>query len=287
VRAAADENPDLFWALRGGGGNFGVVTAFEFALHPVGPEVIAGLVIHPAERGRELLAIYRDVMNAGPDGLSLAFVYLTAPAEPEIPEELHGRPAVAIAGMYAGSLAEGEDALRAIRAFGPPAADLFEPMPYTAFQSALDDPPGYRNWWTAEHLTDLHDGAIEAIAQRSEEMPAGPSQLFIVAWGGAVGRVAKDATPLGIRDARFVVHPFALWEDPADDAHVISWARAYRADLWPWATGGVYLNFVGDEGDTRVRAGFGSANHARLARVKARWDPENVFRGNQNVRPAA
>jgi FAD/FMN-containing dehydrogenase len=287
VRAAADENPDLFWALRGGGGNFGVVTAFEFALHPVGPEVMAGLVIHPAERGRELLELYRDVMNAGTDGLSLALVYLTAPAEPEIPEALHGRPAVAIAGMYAGSLAEGEDALRAIREYGPPAADLFEPMPYAAFQSALDDPPGYRNWWTAEHLTDLHDGAIEAIAQRSEEMPAGPSQLFIVAWGGAVGRVAKDATPLGIRDARFVVHPFALWEDPADDAEVISWARAYRADLWPWATGGVYLNFVGDEGDTRVRAGFGSANHARLARVKAQWDPENVFRGNQNVRPAA
>jgi FAD/FMN-containing dehydrogenase len=287
VRASDSEHPDLFWALRGGGGNFGVVTAFEFALHPVGPEVMAGLVIHPAERSRELLALYRDAMNEGPDDLSLAFVYLTAPAEPEIPEALHGRPAVAIAGMHAGSIEEGTEALRAIREYGPPAADLFEPMPYAAFQSALDDPPGYRNWWTAEHLTDLHDGAIDAIVTRSKEMPTGPSQLFIVAWGGAVGRVPKEATPLGIRDAAFVVHPFALWEDPADDERVISWARAYRADLWPWATGGVYLNFVGDEGDTRVRAGFGAANHARLARVKAQWDPDNVFRGNQNVRPAA
>jgi len=244
-------------------------------------------VIHPAERGRELLELYRDVMNSGPDELSLAFVYLTAPAEPEIPEALHGRPAVAIAGMHAGSIEEGTEALRAIREYGPPAADLFEPMPYAAFQSALDDPPGYRNWWTAEHLTDLHDGAIDAIHARSKEMPAGPSQVFIIAWGGAVARVPEEATPLGIRDAAFVVHPFALWEDPAEDERVISWARAYRADLWPWATGGVYLNFVGDEGDTRVRAGFGAANHARLARVKAEWDPENVFRGNQNVRPAA
>ena len=286
VRASDSEHPDLFWALRGGGGNFGVVTAFEFALHPVGPEVMAGLVIHPAERARELLELYRDVMNSGPDELSLAFVYLTAPPEPEIPEALHGRPAVAIAGMYAGSVVEGREALKTIREYGPPAADLFEPMPYAAFQSALDDPPGYRNWWTAEHLTDLHDGAIDAIVQRSKEMPPGPSQLFIVAWGGAVGRVPKDATPLGIRDAAFVVHPFALWEDAAEDNRVISWARAYRADLWPWATGGVYLNFVGDEGETRVRAGFGAANHARLARVKAQWDPENLFRGNQNVRPA-
>jgi FAD/FMN-containing dehydrogenase len=286
VRASADENPDLFWALRGGGGNFGVVTAFEFALHPLEHELLAGLVIHPAERGRELLRLYRDVMNAAPDNLSLAFVYLTAPAEPEIPEALHGRPAVAIAGMYAGPIGFGEAALAPIRTYGPPAVDLFEPMPYAAFQSALDDPPGYRNWWTAEHLTDLHDGAIEAIAQRSEEMPAGPSQLFIVAWGGAVARVPSDATPLGIRDARFVVHPFGLWEDPADDERAIDWGRGYRPLLRPWATGGVYLNFVGDEGQGRVRAGFGDANYERLARIKAEWDPENVFRGNQNVRPA-
>src|SRR3954468_9930174 len=287
VRASEAEHPDLFWALRGGGGNFGVVTAFEFALHPVGPEVMAGLVIHPAERGRELLRLFRDAMNEGADELSLAFVYLTAPAEPGIPEALHGRPAVAIAGMHAGSIEEGTEALRAIREYGPPAADLFEPMPYAAFQSALDDPPGYRNWWTAEHLTDLHDGAIEAIARRSEEMPPGPSQRFIVAWGGAVARVPADATPLGIRDARFVVHPFALWEDAADDERTIDWARGYRPLLRPWATGGVYLNFVGDEGRRRVRAGFGAENYERLARVKADWDPDNVFRGNQNVRPAA
>ena len=155
VRASADEHPDLFWALRGGGGNFGVVTAFEFRLHPVGPEVFAGLVLHPADRGRELLALYRDVMRDAPDELSLGFGYVTAPAEPGIPEAMHGEQAVIVAGMHAGPLGEGEEALRAIRAFGPPAADFFGPAPYADFQSSLDDPPGFRNWWTAEHLTDL------------------------------------------------------------------------------------------------------------------------------------
>jgi FAD/FMN-containing dehydrogenase len=283
VRASASEHPDLFWALRGGGGNFGVVTAFEFALHPVGQEVFAGLALYPAARGRELMALYREVMRDAPEGLSLAFLYLHAPAEEEVPEHLHGELVVAIAGMYAGPLDEGEEALREIREGA--LADFFGPMPYADFQCMIDDPPGYRNYWTSEHLVDLPDAAIEAIAARSESMPTGLSQLFMVSWGGAVARVGQDASPLSARDARFIVHPFGMWEDPAGDAANIEWARGFRDDLAAFSTGAVYLNFVGDEGEARVRAGYGPESYERLAWIKAVWDPDNVFRASGNVPP--
>jgi FAD/FMN-containing dehydrogenase len=286
VRASQDEHPDLFWALRGGGGNFGVATAFEFRLHPLESEVLAGLALWPAARGRELLALYRDVMRDAPEGLSLAFLYLTGPAEEDVPEHLHGQPLVAVAGMYAGPLEEGEGALKEIRAFGPPEVDFFEPMAYPDFQCMIDDPPGYRNYWTAEHLTDLADDAIESIARRSEELPPGPAQLFIVSWGGALARVSEEDSPLAGRDATFVVHPFALWEDPADDERMIGWARAFRGDLAEYSTGAVYLNFIGDEGESRARSGYLPGSHERLARIKAEWDPENVFRASGNVTPA-
>jgi FAD/FMN-containing dehydrogenase len=284
VRASADEHPELFWALRGGGGNFGAVTAFEFRLHPVGAEVMGGLALYPAARGRDLMALYRDTMRDAPEGLSLAFMYLRAPAEEEIPEHLHGQLVVAIAGMYAGPIDEGREALGEILAGAE--VDFFAPMPYADFQCMIDDPPGYRNYWTSEHLTDLPDAAIEAIASRSEAMPAGLSQLFMVSWGGAVARVGQDASPLSARDARFVVHPFGMWEDPADDAANIEWARGFRDDLAAFSTGAVYLNFVGDEGEARLRAGYGPGSYERLASVKAEWDPDNVFRANGNVPPA-
>jgi FAD/FMN-containing dehydrogenase len=281
VRASADEHPDLFWALRGGGGNFGVATAFEFRLHPLAGQVYAGLGLYPAERGRELMATYRDVMLSAPDELSVAFVYITAPAEDDIPEHLHGRLVVAIAGMYAGPV---EDGAELMRAFGPPEVDFFGPMPYAEFQCMIDDPAGYRNYWTAEHLSDLPDAAIDAIARRAEQLPPGPAQLFMVSWGGAVARVTEEDSPLAGRDARFVVHPFALWEDPADDEQLITWARAFRDDLREYATGATYLNFVGDEGPARVRSAYGPRSYERLARVKAQWDPENVFKATGNVR---
>jgi FAD/FMN-containing dehydrogenase len=287
VNASAEENPDLFWAMRGGGGNFGVVCSLTFQLHAVGPEVLAGLVLHPVERGRELLGLFRDVMRDAPEELGLAFAFFTAPAEPEVPEELHGKPAVMVAGMYAGPVEEGEKALRSVREFGPPAADFFEPVPYADFQCSIDDPPGYRNWWTAEQLADLPDAAIDAIAARSEQLPASPSQLFIVPWGGAVGRVGQEDSPIAGRDTAFVVHPLLLWEDAADDERMIALGHAYREDLRPYATGDTYLNFLGDEGTGRVKAGFGARNYQRLARVKAEWDPQNLFHGNQNIRPLA
>ncbi len=285
VRASEHENPELLWALRGGGANFGVVTTLELALHPVGPEVLGGLVLHPAERGPELLRRFRDLMLTAPEELGLAFAYITAPDEADVPAELRGRPAAIVAGMYAGAVEEGEAALRELRSFGPPAADFFEPTTYAEFQSSLDDPPGYRNYWTAEHVEELSDAAIEAISRRSAEIPASPSQLFIVPWGGAIGRAGADSSPLAGRGTAFVVHPLFLWEDPADDELMIRIARAYRDDLAPFASGAAYLNFLGDEGEDRVRAGFAAGAYERLAQVKAKWDPDGVFAGNQSLAP--
>lgn len=285
VRASADEHPELLWAHRGGGGSFGVVTALELALHPVGPEVLAGLAIHPASRGRELLRVFRDAMVDAPPELSVAFIWFTAPADEGIPEELHGRPVVALLGMHCGPVEEAERVLAPLRDWGPPAADLFAPMPYADFQCMLDDPPGYRNWWTAEQLDDLTPEAIDAIVARSERIPAGPAQLFIAAWGGAVGDVDATGSPLAGRRSPFVVHPLFLWEDAADDEAMISLGRGYRDDLAPWATGAAYANFIGDEGAARGRAGFLPGTLERLSAVKRAWDPDGVFQGNRAIVP--
>jgi FAD/FMN-containing dehydrogenase len=284
VRVSESENPDLLWALRGGGGNFGVVTELEFAMHPLPEQILGGILLHPAERGRELMKLFRDVMIDAPDGLDLAFLYCTGPDEEEIPAELRGRLCCGVAGMFAGSLEEGERALAEIRAFGPPAVDFFEPQAYATFNCSLDDPPGFRNWWTAENLDDLTDDVIEAIAAHTETgMPLGAAQFFMPSWGGEIARVGSDHSPLAGRQARFVAHPLLLWEDPAEDERNIAFGRAYRDILREHATGDAYLNFLGDEGAGRVRAGFGP-NHARLAEIKAKWDPDNFFRANQNIR---
>jgi len=287
VRASADENPDLLWALRGGGGNFGVVCALELALHPLPERVLAGLAIHPIERGPELLAFFREFMERAPDEVGLVVDYLTVPAEDGIPEHLHDRKAVVIAGMYAGRVKEGEDALREVRAFGPPELDLFDAVPYADFQCSLDNPPGYRNFWTAEHLTALPDDAIAAVQDYGERVPAGVSELFIPAWGGQVARYGLDHSPLSGRDARYVVHPLLLWDDPARDGEMLDLGRSMRGLMEPWASGEVYLNFVGDEGEERRRKGFAREALQRLVRVKAAYDPGNVFRSNQNITPAA
>jgi FAD/FMN-containing dehydrogenase len=279
VRASADENPELLWAHRGAGGEFGVVTTLELALYPLAPEVLGGLLLYPADRGPELLAAYRDATVDAPPELGLAFAYLTAPDEPPIPPELRGKPAAAIAGLYAGPIADGERAMAPLRAFGEPALDGFGPTTYVDFQCSLDDPPGYRNWWTAQHMADLDDAAIAIITERAAEMVPGPAAVFVVAWGGAVATAGPQDSPLASRDAQFVVHPLFLWEDPADDAHMMQLGRRLRDELAPHASAAVYLNFVGDEGRDRVRAAYGDEAYARLQALKATWDPERRMRG--------
>src|SRR5687768_12202722 len=282
VRASAEENPELLWALRGGGGSFGVVTALELALHPVGPEVFAGVAVFAMARAREVLRTFRDVMNHAPDELSLACAFITAPEDDEVPTHLWGGPAVAILGMWTGTVDDGERALTPIRALGPD-ADFFGPTGYADFQCSVDDPPGYRNYWTAENVVDLPDEAIELLVRRATELPAGPSQLFIIAWGGAVRRFGPEHSPLAGREARFIVHPLLLWEDSADDVRCRALARAFRSDVQRWSIGATYPNFLGDEGSARMSAAFGPSTEG-LAAVKAKWDPHGAFRTHQAIR---
>jgi FAD/FMN-containing dehydrogenase len=284
VVATADEHPELFWALHGGGGNFGVATELTFQLEPVGPQVLAGLLLHRAEEGAAALKRLRDLMDGAPAALGPAFGWLTAPAEDPIPAHLQGELIAATIVCWSGDdLAEGERVIAPLRAQGVE-ADLVGPVPYAAFQSAIDDPPGLRNWWTGEYLDALPDAAIDVLAEHSLRMPRGASQSLIIPWGGEVARAAK-AWPLARRDAAWVVHPFMLWDDPARDAEHIAWGRGVSAALAPYVSGGVYLNFVGHEGDERIRAAYGDANLRRLQAVKQQYDPENVFRLNHNIRP--
>ena len=283
VRASEQENPDLLWALRGGGGNFGVVTVLEYRLHPVGPTVFGGLAAYDPVHGRALGAAFRDFhAGGGPDAAGLAYGYVAAPPEEFIPAEWRGRLVAITAGMWNGPVAEGERALQPLREVAEPIVDLYGELPYTELQSMIDDPPGKRNWWTAEYVDDLPDDALDALVAYSEQMPISFTQMLVLPWGGEVAR--RPGSPLAKRDAAYVVHPFCVWEGAERDEEHIAWGRAVRDVLAPWKTGGVYLNFVGDEGDERVRAGFGDA-YERLAEVKERYDPENIFRGNQNIRP--
>jgi len=282
VRASADEHPELLWALRGGGGSFGVVTSLELALHALPTEVLGGIAIFELDRAAEVLARFRDVMHAAPPELSLACAVFTVPDEDDIPEHLRGRVAIGVLGMYAGPVADGETAVAPIRALGP-AADFFGPTSYADFQCSLDDPPGYRNYWTAENVVDLPDAAIDALVARAGELAPGPAQIFIVAWGGAVASFGPEHSPLAGREAGFIVHPLLLWEDADDDERMCALGRAIRDDMTPWSVGATYPNFLGDEGRDRTRAAFGESAD-RLAGIQAAWDPHGMFRTPQATR---
>ncbi|MDQ4084420.1 MAG: FAD-binding oxidoreductase [Actinomycetota bacterium] len=285
LTASEDQNPDLFWALHGGGGNFGVATALTFRLHPL-PRCTLGLLLWPAEAGPDVVRRYRDLVAGGAsEALGGAMLYLTGPPEEFVPPHLQGRLAVACAAVFAGGEGAAREAIRPMLDLQPD-AEMVAEMPYADIQCALDDPPGYRNYWSAEHLRELPDAAVDAFCARARDMIVpSPSQDVLVPWGGAVARDA-DSWPLPHRRAPWVVHPFGLWEEPADDQRGRSWARAVCADMAPYATGQVYLNFIGDEGVSRVVAGYGAENYERLATVKAQYDPHNVFRLNHNIRPA-
>ena len=283
VRASADEHAELFWALHGGGGNFGIATAFEFALAPVGPEVFGGLSLYDPAHAGPVARAFRDYMHDAPEQAGLALAFLTGPPEEFIPAEWQGKLLFGVAGLWNGPIEEGERAFRPLIDTAEPIADLFGPIPYAAFQSMIDDPPDKRNWWTAEYLGKLDDAGIDALVAYGHELPLGFSQLLLVPWGGAVAR--NGGTPLANRDAAYVLHPFCVWDGAERDAEHIAWAKAGRKIFAPYSTGGVYLNFIGDEGVERVRAAYGETGYERLARVKAEYDPTNLFRLNQNIRP--
>jgi FAD/FMN-containing dehydrogenase len=285
VRASESENPELFWALHGGGGNFGVAVALELRLHPVGPDVFAGLAVYDPRDARDVVRAIRDFHEGGgPPQAGVAFGHAPARAEYDfLPEEWRTRTIFLAVAMWNGPPADGESALRPLIDAAEPIADLFGTYPYSEFQRLIDDPPGFRNWWTAEYVRELPDEAIEALCAYGDTIPPGYSQLLVVPWGGAVA-VPDGTTPLAHRDAAYVIHPFMLWTEPERDDELSAWGRRVREVFAPWTTGGTYLNFIGDEGQDRVRAAFGRS-YERMLAVKEAWDPENVFSGNQNLPP--
>ena len=289
VTASEQENPDLFWGLRGGGGNFGIVTSYEFRLHPLGPMVLGGLLMHPIEDGAEVARAYRRYVESTPDELATALAVLTAPPEPFVPAPLRGKPVLGMVVLYAGPLDEAAAVVEPLRHLGRPAVDLVQPMPYVAFQGILDPtaPWGLHVYARGEHLIGLTDEVIEAVLRYGTEISSfSPwSQMIIFRHGGAVARVPDHATAFSHRADAYLAHPIAAWENPADTDRHLDWIRRCSAALRPATTGGVYLNFEPDEGVGKVRAGYGEEKYARLAALKARWDPENLFRFNQNIEP--
>lgn len=289
VTASDSDNPDLFWALRGGGGNFGVVTEFTFRLHEIGPIVYGGMVLHPGFRAREVLTHWRDFMLSAPDEVGSGVALITAPPEEFVPEPARGQPAVGVLLLYAGDVDEGREVLAPLTEFGPPAANLVQPMPYVAVQQLLDPPNvnGMHNYWSGDFLASFPDEAVDTYLAHAMPPVSPLTQIIIVAGGGAIARVDEDATAFGNRQAPWNVHYLSMWPpDHAQDETNIAFTRRLAGAMKPWSTGHAYLNFIGDEGLMRVEAAYGRETYQRLRELKKVWDPSNVFRHNQNIPPA-
>jgi FAD/FMN-containing dehydrogenase len=288
VRASAYEHPDLFWGLRGGGGNFGVVVEFELALHPVGPLVVGGMLVFEGERAGEVLAAYRDVMRAAPDELGGCAVLQLAPPAPFVPDRLVGEPVLSIVVAAFGDLTAAERLVEPLRALAP-AADAVGPMPYVALQSMLDagNPPGMQNLWKAGFLDDLPDAAVDDAVAVAADIPSALTVVLLQPLGGAYGRVDEHATALSHRDAGWAYHALSLWPDPADTAVNRAWTERFAAALAPYGHGAAHPNYVSEDAGDRVRGFYGPDTYDRLAAVKRRWDPHNVFALNQNIPPGA
>lgn len=281
----SDEHADLLWGLRGGGGNFGVVTSFEYRLHPVST-VLGGMLLYAGEQAREALRAYRAFCAKEPDELTSIAEFFTAPAEDFIPARLHGTRMLAIALCYCGALESGEEVIRPLRAFGPPVADFIGPMSYIALQTQFDAqyPTGMRHYWKSDYLTDLSDEAIDAIVALDARAPSPLAVLDIHHMGGAAGRIAPGVTAFGHRDAPYLTNTIGTWTEAREDDASISWVRGISGALRPFSTG-AYVNFLANEGQVGVRTAYDQATYARLMALKRRYDPTNLFHLNQNIPP--
>ena len=287
VKASEQEHPDLFWALRGGGGNFGVVTQFEFQLHPVGPEILAGLIVFPHDQAKSVLRQYASFSKSMPEEMNVWAVLRQAPPLPFLPEEVHGKNGLVLAVFHVGDQVEGEQLVDQVRAFGDPVGEHVGMQPYAAWQQAFDPllAPGARNYWKSHNFTELSNGAIDVIVDRAATVPTFGCEVFIGAVGAATTRAAPDATAYAHRDANYIMNVHGRWETPAEDDAGIAWAREVFQATAPFASSGVYVNFMTEDEKARVEAAYGS-NYKRLAEVKKQYDPANLFRTNQNIKPA-
>jgi FAD/FMN-containing dehydrogenase len=287
-RVSAVENPELYWAVRGGSGNFGVVTAFEFSAHRLGPDILGGMLVYPLERALEVAHRMRELSTDAPDELCCLLLLRHAPALPFLPSELHGEPIAAIAACWAGSPLEGERALRSLRSIGRPLAHTLECKPFVEHQTMFDasQPFGRRYHWKSHCCAQVSDGLIEAMVQHVERLPSPHSSVLLMQLGGAPTRSPSTLNAVGIRDAAFVLNIQAAWENPQDDARNRNWAKECWTSAIPFATGGVYVNFMAEgESEARLLGAFGEATYARLRETKSRWDPGNLFHGAQNITP--
>ena len=286
LHASENENTDLFWAIRGGGGNFGVVTQFEFRLFPVGPEIVAGLIVFPFDQARQILNRYREFVNTAPEDLNVWVVLRKAPPLPFLPENVHGKEVVVLPIFYTGAVAEAEKLIAPLRAFGKAHGEHIGVQPYVEWQKAFDPllTPGARNYWKSHNFTELADGALNSIIEFAGKLPSPQCEIFIGLIAGAPNRVAPNAMAYAHRDARFVLNVHGRWDEAKDDQKCIGWAREFFKASAPYASAGAYVNFMTAEEGDRVAAAYGS-NYDRLVEIKKRYDPENVFHLNQNIKP--
>lgn len=289
LTASKTENADLFWGVRGGGGNFGIVTSFEYRLHPVGPVVVAGMVLHPMEKAKEVLQFYREYVATAPEELTAMPILRLAPALPFVPEELHGAPVIGVAACYAGPVEEGERVLQPLKEFGSPVLDVIAPKPFAVHQTMLDAgaPQGLYYYLKSEYLSGLSDEAIDVMADYGARIASPLTVVGFFQLGGAESRVDEDDTAYAHRDAAFAMVIQAAWQDPAQSDEHIGWTREFWTAMQPFSTGGVYVNFLSeDDGEDRVRAAYGAEKYERLVALKNKYDPTNLFRLNQNIKPA-
>lgn len=289
VKASETENSDLFWGIRGGGGNFGIVTRFEFQLQPVGPEVLAGMTIYRLEDAVEALHFYRGFTASSPDELGAMAVFRLAPPAPFIPEELHGKPVLAIVVCYVGEVEEGEKVVKPLRDFGNPIVDAIKPKPFVDHNSSLDagQPTGLYYYWKSEYLTEIADGAIETLVAFAANMTSPNTRLALFHLGGAIQQRDEQAMAVSHRDTEYIVAINTGWPNPEDSEARIQWTRDLWTSIRPFSSGGVYVNFLSeDDGEARVRAAYGGAEKfERLVQLKTKYDPENLFQVNKNIKP--
>ena len=286
VQANQEMSPDLFWAIRGGGGNFGIVTSYEFKLHPVGPEILSGLIVHPFENAKKVLQYYREFAASLPNETAVWVVMRLAPPLPFLPAEWHGKPVVVLAAFHAGDLGEGERILQPLRSFGHPIADVIGPHPYTGWQQAFDPllTPGARNYWKSHNFESLSDELFDVMIAYIHKLPSPHTEIFIGQVGGQMNRVGEEETAYPHRTANFIMNVHGRWVTPAEDEACISWCRSFFHESAKLATGGVYINFLTEEETDRIRSAYGP-NFDRLVDVKSKYDPNNLFRSNQNIVP--
>ena len=287
ARASDDQNPDLFWGLRGGGGNFGVVTGIDYALYPVGPEIVGGAVAWPASEAAGVLELYRKLLPQAPPELTLVAFMRPAPPAPWLPQDMHGKPIVALLACHSGNPDEGEKLVAPIKSFGKPVGDVLVRRPYVQQQSLLDatQPKGRRYYWKSEYLASVEPALCEKMIEHAAAIRSPHSAIILFQIEGALNRLPNEHSAVGNRDARVLLNIAGAWEEASDDEANIAWARAAWSDMKEFSTGGNYINFLTeDEGPERVRAAWGESLQ-RLAQIKAKWDPDNVFRTNRNIRP--